>query len=368
MSRNSTNFEDTPVSESLSHLLNISRSHFYIIHHIEYWFKRKPDGFYKFSEPCNHRLYREGDSWSEALGIHRKTFNRFFDLIGVRYKSKSAFLSSKNKFQGKLYASYYHRLEKKTFYVRNDSLANDFMLLLKFKNHQHSKKNSPLPNGKNVRSNIDINISIQEITPRTSHPESQEITRHKEIGGRLIDIWNDLVNQGVEKIRITENLKKNLQRTFKCAFNSEMKQWEDYCRKISHNRFLMGGGERGWKANLDWAIKPDNIQKVQSGYYTGQKEESYAAEIMPLKIEEIEELQGEGTWQEILRRLARRIGLHTFKSWFTGLKAIDLGATHLRLKTSSNFKKDRIRSHYYHDLVSAIQSVLPNVQGVDLLA
>lgn len=130
----------------------------------------------------------------------------------------------------------------------------------------------------------------------------------------------------------------------------------------------MGGGERGWKANLEWAIKLDNIQKVQAGYYTGQKEESHTAEIIPLKIEEIEELQGEGTWQEILRHLAHRIGLHTFKSWFTGLMAIDLGDTHLRLKTSSNFKKDRIRSHYYHDLVSAIRSVLPNVQVVDLLA
>ncbi|KAB2837109.1 MAG: hypothetical protein F9K49_00730, partial [Caedimonadaceae bacterium] len=131
---------------------------------------------------------------------------------------------------------------------------------------------------------------------------------------------------------------------------------------------LMGGGERGWKANLEWAIKLDNIQKVQAGYYTGQKEESHTAEIIPLKIEEIEELHGEGTWQEILRNIANRIGLHAFKSWFTGLSVSDLGTPYVRIQTKSNFKKDRILVHYYHDLVSAIQSVLPSVRLVEVLA
>ncbi len=30
---------------------------------LEYWFQIKPEGFYKFYEPCKHPLYRPGDSW-----------------------------------------------------------------------------------------------------------------------------------------------------------------------------------------------------------------------------------------------------------------------------------------------------------------
>ena len=60
-----------------------------ILGKLEYWFHnpKYKTGFYKFVEPCDHPLYREGDSWSEEVGLSRKVFNRAFDVIGVRYKS-----------------------------------------------------------------------------------------------------------------------------------------------------------------------------------------------------------------------------------------------------------------------------------------
>ena len=85
---------------------------------LEYWFSKKPQGFYKFLEPCNHPLYRAGDSWTEELGFSRRVFNAAFDLIGVRYKSKTAFLNAQDKFQGKLYASYHDRKTNKTHFVQ----------------------------------------------------------------------------------------------------------------------------------------------------------------------------------------------------------------------------------------------------------
>ncbi|MDR0579759.1 MAG: hypothetical protein LBG21_04070 [Campylobacteraceae bacterium] len=42
------------------------------------------DSFYKFKEPCNHRLYKEGDSWCEELGFSREEF----DSALKRLKSK----------------------------------------------------------------------------------------------------------------------------------------------------------------------------------------------------------------------------------------------------------------------------------------
>lgn len=93
---------------------------------LEFWLKKYHSGFYKFLEPCGHRLYKEGHSWSEEQGLSRKVFNRAFDLIGVRYKSKSEFKVAEDKFQGKLYASYHDRKANRTYFVRNQAIANEF--------------------------------------------------------------------------------------------------------------------------------------------------------------------------------------------------------------------------------------------------
>ena len=89
---------------------------------LNYWFSKKPQGFYKFLEPCKHPLYKQGDSWSEELGLSRRVFNSTFDAIGVRYKTKTEFMKAKDKFQGKLYASYHDRKKNQTFFVRNPEL------------------------------------------------------------------------------------------------------------------------------------------------------------------------------------------------------------------------------------------------------
>jgi hypothetical protein len=35
--------------------------------------------------------------------------------------------------------------------------------------------------------------------------------------------------------------------------------------RASQSVFLCGGGERGWQADFDWLIAPDNMQKVFEG-------------------------------------------------------------------------------------------------------
>ena len=86
-----------------------------ILSTLEYWFKKKPDGFYKFIEACSHRLYKEGDSWTEQLDCDPKSFSTSFKKIGTKYKSRSAFEAAEDKFQGKMYASFYDRYTNQTF-------------------------------------------------------------------------------------------------------------------------------------------------------------------------------------------------------------------------------------------------------------
>jgi hypothetical protein len=44
----------------------------------------RPEPFYKFKEPCNHELYREGDSWCEELRFSAEEFDSALKRIGTK--------------------------------------------------------------------------------------------------------------------------------------------------------------------------------------------------------------------------------------------------------------------------------------------
>ncbi|MBE6023249.1 MAG: hypothetical protein E7231_08460 [Cellulosilyticum sp.] len=80
--------------------------------------------FFKFMEPCGDIHYVEGQSWVEEMQMTGTEFRTAFRHIGIVYKSKNEYNRSKDKFQGKMYLSYYDRIRKLTFYMRNDDLVN----------------------------------------------------------------------------------------------------------------------------------------------------------------------------------------------------------------------------------------------------
>jgi len=95
-----------------------------LMQQLDFYFNQYPDGFYKFLEPCNNEYYKKGDSWCEELCFGVDEFRSAFDKIGIRYKSKSEFKESTDKFNGKFYASYVSKMDHKTYYVRNHNLVD----------------------------------------------------------------------------------------------------------------------------------------------------------------------------------------------------------------------------------------------------
>lgn len=93
---------------------------------LEYWFDKKGGPFFKFLEPCENKLYKEGDSWTEELYFSKDEFRSAFDNIGVRYGSKKEYDSiisqKKDPFMGMFYCSYHDKISGLTWYFRNDSL------------------------------------------------------------------------------------------------------------------------------------------------------------------------------------------------------------------------------------------------------
>jgi hypothetical protein len=102
-----------------------------LMQQLDYWFEHYSDGFYKFAEPSpGHPQYKTGESWCEELGLSIIEFRTAFDKIGIRYKSKSQFEQTEDKFQGKYYCSYFDRRENLTYYRRNHSLLDDALDML----------------------------------------------------------------------------------------------------------------------------------------------------------------------------------------------------------------------------------------------
>ena len=111
-----------------------------VMQQLDYWFENHPEGFYKFLLPADHPAYKDGDSWTEELGMSVDEFRTAFDKIGHRHKSKSEFDKANDKFQGKFYCSYVDRRSNLTYYFRNHSAVDSALdELLKTPNQKPSK-------------------------------------------------------------------------------------------------------------------------------------------------------------------------------------------------------------------------------------
>ena len=196
-----------------------------ILSTLEYWFQKKPNGFYKFIETCPHRLYKEGDSWTEELDCDRKSFASSFDKIAVRYKSRRTYEDAEDKFQEKMYASFYDRNTNQTYFVRNHELANKVLADLiptkknvskkeddKAPKARNSLPSDPLRNGKDSRSYKEPKNTSLDLSKDKSHAE--------EIIKKMIEIWTALVEEGREQVTLGRTTIPFLKKAFTDKFDS----------------------------------------------------------------------------------------------------------------------------------------------------
>lgn len=242
-----------------------------ILSSLEYWFTKKPDGFYKFMEPCQHRLYKKGDSWAEELGCERRCFARSFKKIGVKYNSRMEFDAALDKFQGKMYASFYDRYTNQTFFLRNNTLADEFLKdfsTIKAKPPKKEISSSkppvslpylPLSTDHNGLSYIDAKNTTSDLSKDKSHASDDIIKK-------MIDIWTAIVQEGRGQIELSGKLVAFLKKALTDKFDNCLQKWKAYCISIARSKFLMG--ERTpFRATLDWALKFESIHKILSGNY-----------------------------------------------------------------------------------------------------
>ncbi len=95
-----------------------------IVAYLEYCFSIFGQDFHEFFGPCNHPLYREGNSWLEKLGFTRRVAHKALRPVAARYVTKRDFEIAEDKFRGKLFAYYYNYRTGLYHLSRNDLVAD----------------------------------------------------------------------------------------------------------------------------------------------------------------------------------------------------------------------------------------------------
>lgn len=101
-----------------------------------------------------------------------------------------------------------------------------------------------------------------------------------EIVQAMVDIFHEECEGVLGRIiKITDPRRRHLLARYKDEMQGRLDNWRAYCKQVARSKFLTGraGGDRNWKADLDWIIKPANCVRILEGRYNKPGEEVSAA-------------------------------------------------------------------------------------------
>ena len=111
-----------------------------------------------------------------------------------------------------------------------------------------------------------------EVTHRNSHRNGNGNNQEGSVRGERVDtswlmaLWNDLAPAVCPRCQKWTAERKRKARA-RVKDEPDRKRWAAGIRRIAESRFLQGGGDRGWKADMAWLLKPDTLTKLLEGVY-----------------------------------------------------------------------------------------------------
>lgn len=218
---------------------------------LEYWFEKSGgNAFFKFLEPCEDMNYREGDSWVEELGFSKGEFRTAFGKIGKVYKSKKEFNESKDKFEGKLYLSYFDRIKRLTFYMRNTAVVEECMACFGREESETSRSDE-----------VALPLSLECPIDYSKNIETD--TCHEEI----VACYHEICEELPEVKSISGRLRTRMDKIWQWV-KGDMELIRQMFTKVRESDFLSGRLDgKSWRASLEWLMQQEKFQDVLRDKY-----------------------------------------------------------------------------------------------------
>lgn len=121
----------------------------------------------------------------------------------------------------------------------------------------------------NVGDNEDVNDNVNDNDNNThSSITGKEEAQGESECSKIIDLYNSICKSLTPASTISTSRTELIKNALKTRSPDELK--EIFIRAQS-SPFLTGGGDKGWKASLDWILKEENIAKILDGNFDKPK-------------------------------------------------------------------------------------------------
>ncbi len=162
----------------------------------------------------------------------------------------------------------------------------------------------------------------------------------------MLKVWNDSF-AGKSEAKLSKELAPLLVSAFKNKFESNFKNWQNYCDQLKSSSYLMGGS---FKLTLGWALKFGTIDRIRAGELgvisqrdtsTGQVAVIDEAQITQM----IEALPDSATSKALRHKITKAIGCAAYYSWFHAAKFCEEGGA-IRMVAPNAFVEQYWDTHF----------------------
>jgi hypothetical protein len=154
------------------------------------------------------------------------------------------------------------------------------------KNHDEKQTLSQYSNREKTHSFINNNRFTNKFSSMKNEKEPEKFKKEEEENKNnskkiteVISIWEKTIGKIQHWFKNQQNLER-IHAAFKNHFNQSLEEWRTFCRKIASSKFLMGETKSNFKIWIQWAIKPEIIQRIlENGFSGGDRTVSMEPEI-----------------------------------------------------------------------------------------
>lgn len=258
-----------------------------VLQQIHYWLNPRIN---KTIKDHHHWVYNSYDQWKEQFPFWSAiTIKRTFQSL-----EKMGLLITKNFNASGFNKTKWYRIDYKKLedYARDASNGSE--------RSARSDQNDPsmgssctqerikmIPSYRDTETTTETSSpsQVSSLKPMASHPKKKEEAQKGKgktedmIPENMLALWQHVVGKGEGDLLHRPARKASLLTAFERYFQGSLTEWETYCQKLTTSQFLMGETREKFRLNIDWAIKPDTIEKILDGSIVlGNREQPHSGD------------------------------------------------------------------------------------------